>query len=78
VGGKINIFREKIDMHQFDNEKNTALWKSINDRKSTFLRSLVNLGYLKTHGFMGHKLNAYIEKDSDVEKSISQFTFYKL
>ena len=75
VGGKINIFRQKIAQHQFTNESETALWKTIGDRKSVFLRALVNLGYLKGKGVLGRKLEGFVEKKSDAEKSISKFTF---
>ena len=75
VGGKINIFREKIAQHEFTNESETALWKTIGDRKSVFLRSLVNLGYLKGNGVLGRGLEKFVEKKSDAEKSISKFTF---
>ena len=75
VGGKINIFREKIVQNEFANENKTALWKTIGDRKSVFLRSLVNLGYLKGQGFLGRELEKFVEKKSDADKSISKFTF---
>jgi GT2 family glycosyltransferase len=75
VGGKINIFREKIPMQQFENESGTALWKTIGDRKSVFLRSLVNLGYLKGRGVFGNELEKFVEKKSDADKSISKFTY---
>jgi hypothetical protein len=75
IGGKINIFRQKFAQHHFDNEAETALWKTIGDRKSVFLRLLVNLGYLKGRGVLGHELEKFVEKKSDADKSISKFTF---
>ena len=75
VGGKINLIREPIKMHQFDNEGETALWKTIGERKSVFLRLLIECGYIKTKGFNKDKLGGLIEEKDDSQKLIDNFTF---
>jgi hypothetical protein len=75
VGGKINLIRLPIKMHQFDNEGETALWKTIGERKSVFLRRLIECGYIKSRGFNKVLLGELIEEDNDSQKSIANFTF---
>ena len=75
VGGKINLIREPIKMHQFDNEGETALWKTIGERKSVFLRLLIDCGYIKTKGFNKNKLEGIVEEKNDSQKLIDNFTF---
>jgi hypothetical protein len=75
IGGKINLIRLPVKMHQFDNEGETALWKTIGERKSVFLRLLIECGYIKTRGFNKQKLEGVIEDKNDSQKLIDKFTF---
>lgn len=78
IGGKINITRLPIVMHQFENESQTALWRTIGERKSVFLRHLIETGFIRTKGYNKKKLELLLEKNNDADRFISKFIYYSL
>lgn len=78
VGGRINVTRIPIVMHQFENEGKTALWRTIGERKSVFLRELIDCGFIRAAGYNKRCLDGKLEKENDSEKSIRAFEYYEL
>lgn len=73
IGGKINNIHNPIKQHTFENEQKTALWKNVGDRKSDFLKELMQCGYITTNGYNKTNLDNLLEAKNDSEKTIAMF-----